>query len=514
MEALQSKPAKYTTWILLAFIAAKFILQYTFINTDYDLHRDEYLHLDQGKHLAWGYLSVPPLTSWLSWVIKLMGSSVIAIKFFPALFGALTIVVVWKTIEEMKGSLFALILGATCLLLSVLVRINFLYQPNSADILCWTAVYYFFIKYINTQRPKWLMWAGVAFALGFLNKYNIAFLVLGLLPSLLLTKQRKLLARKETYVAVIITLIVISPNLAWQYANNFPVIHHMEELADTQLVHVSRWLFLKEQLIFFISALPVIAASLYALLFYKPFRKYRLFFWAFVFTLAFFMGFRAKGYYAIGLYPVYIAFGSVFLGNVLNMGFRRLIKPILLLIPIALYFLFFRIGFSIESPTVILNNSETYQNLGLLRWEDGRDHKLPQDMADMLGWKELAEKVDAAVSTLVEGHTLVLCDNYGQAGAINYYSKNKNISAVSFNADYINWFTLDKPFHNVIRVKEFQNKEGELEETGPFFEKAEVSGWVSNPLAREFRTTIYSFNGAKTDIVKRLTAEIEERKWE
>lgn len=510
----QGKPGKNTARILLAFIAAKFVLQFTLINPDYDLHRDEYLHLDQGDHLAWGYLSVPPLTSWISWVIKLLGSSVFAVKFFPALFGALTLLVVWKTIEELKGSLYALVLGAVCVLLSVLVRINFLYQPNSADILFWTAIYYFLIKYINTQRPKWLMWGGVVFALGFLNKYNVAFLALGLLPALLITKQRKMLAKKDIYLAAVLAFILILPNLIWQYANNFPVIHHMKELADTQLVHVNRWLFLKEQLIFFISALPVILAALYALLFYKPFAQYMVFFWAFAFTLGAFLFFRAKGYYAIGLYPVYIAFGSVFLGNVLNTGFKKYLKPVFVLVPVVFYILVFRIGFSIESPKQIIDNQDTYNDIGLLRWEDGRNHQLPQDMADMLGWKELAMKVDVAISQLPQGHTLVLCDNYGQAGAINYYSANKNINAVSFNADYINWFELDKPVYNVIRVKELQNKKGELEETGPFFEKGFVSDSVANPLAREYGTTIFAFSGPKFDINARLKTEIREEKWD
>ena len=107
---------KKKMWILVGFIFLKFLLQYILISPEYDLQRDEYLHLDLGHHLAWGYLSVPPLTSWISKIIYLLGNSVFWIKFFPSLFGALTILVVWKAIEELKGNLFALILGATCVL--------------------------------------------------------------------------------------------------------------------------------------------------------------------------------------------------------------------------------------------------------------------------------------------------------------------------------------------------------------------------------------------------------------
>ncbi|MEO7487367.1 MAG: glycosyl transferase, partial [Ferruginibacter sp.] len=91
------------TLILIGFILVKFLLQYLLFNPDYDLQRDEYLHLDQANHLAWGFQSVPPVTSWISCIIKLFGNTVFWVKFFPALFGALTIFVVWKTIEALNG---------------------------------------------------------------------------------------------------------------------------------------------------------------------------------------------------------------------------------------------------------------------------------------------------------------------------------------------------------------------------------------------------------------------------
>ncbi len=72
--------------ILLVFIAVKFVLQYVLINPAYELQRDEYLHLDLGKHLATGYISVPPFTSWISYLIQLLGNGVFWVKFFPALF--------------------------------------------------------------------------------------------------------------------------------------------------------------------------------------------------------------------------------------------------------------------------------------------------------------------------------------------------------------------------------------------------------------------------------------------
>ena len=178
--------------ILISLIIFKFIMQYQLISPTYELQRDEFLHIDQANHLAWGYLSVPPLTSWISYLIKILGNSVFWIKFFPALFGALTILIVWKTIESLKGNLFAQLFGSCCIMFSVLFRLNGLYQPNSFDVLCWTSIYYCIIKYLNNRQSKWLFYMAIVFALGFLNKYNIVFLILGLIPAVAFVTERKI----------------------------------------------------------------------------------------------------------------------------------------------------------------------------------------------------------------------------------------------------------------------------------------------------------------------------------
>jgi 4-amino-4-deoxy-L-arabinose transferase-like glycosyltransferase len=167
------------------------------------------------------------------------------VKFFPALFGVLTMVVVWKSIKELNGGTFALLLGACWVVFSVIVRLNTLYQPNSLDVLCWTAFYYVVIKYIGSQKRIWLFIGAIVFAIGFLNKYNIAFLLIGLFPALLITNQRRLLKTKSLYLALVLGLVLILPNLLWQYHNNFPVVTHLQQLSENQLVNVDRIGFLK-----------------------------------------------------------------------------------------------------------------------------------------------------------------------------------------------------------------------------------------------------------------------------
>ncbi len=496
--------------ILCSFIILKFFLQFILISPEYELHRDEYLHLDIGHHLAWGYQSVPPLTAWVSKIIYLLGNSAFWVKFFPALFGALTIIVVWKMIKELNGNIYALSLGATCVVFSALLRLNTLYQPNSFDVLSWTTLYFVLIKYFNSEHTKWIYAAGIVFAIGFLNKYNIAFSILGLIPAVLFTGQRKIFGQKQLYYAALLALVIISPNLFWQYANDFPVIRHLNELAEIQLINVDRIDFLKSQILFFAGSLIVIGSGLYALLFHQAFAKYRTFFWAFFFTLIIFLILRAKDYYAIGLYPVYTAFGAIYLSKILNHGWKRYLQPILILLPILFFTFMYDVAFPNKNPKHFIDHPEKYKEIGMLRWEDGLDHDLPQDYADMLGWKELAQKVESVYDQLPnQNQTIIICDNYGQAGAINYYTKH-GLRAVTFSADYINWFELDKPYKNLIRVIEADYVESEMNETSAYFESATVAGYITNPYARESGTSIVKFIGAKVDINERLKYEVAE----
>ncbi|MFD0939294.1 glycosyltransferase family 39 protein [Pedobacter boryungensis] len=497
---------KKGTIFLFVFILIKIILQYVVVNPIYELHRDEFLHLDQAKHLAWGYHSVPPVTSWLSWLILQLGNSLFWIKFFPALFGALTILVVWKTIESLKGSLFSCILASLALIFSVLLRINILYQPNSLDILCWTLVYYNLIRFIQTNNYKWLYFLAISFALGFLNKYNIAFCLLGLLPALVLSKQRKLFTIPQFYYAIILAFIIISPNIVWQIQNDFPVLKHMKELAATQLVHVNRLDFVKEQFFFFVGSFFVLIVAFVSFFSYAPFKPYRLLFWSYIFTIAVFIFLKAKAYYAIGLYPILLAFGAVYLSILLQNGWKFYLRYVAVAHILFLGFLVIKISLPIYSPVTYVQKSLQKKPFSEHTWEDGKKYPIEQDFADMLGWKELAIKTDSVYkNTADKEHVMILCDNYGQAGAINYYTKIKGLKADAFTADYVNWLDLNKEIKTVIRIKTEDNLSNTRDLS--LFGGIKEVGKIKSQFAREKGTRIILLSDPKIDLAKLLRQE-------
>lgn len=459
IKTLFSKPRRSAApgWLLLVFLVVKMIFQYWVLNPYYDLHRDEYLHLDLANHLTAGYLSVPPLIAFNSLLIQWLGNSIFWIKFFPALYGALTMILIWKIVEMLDGKWFAQVLAALAFICSAMSRLNLLYQPNSFDVLAWTMLFWCLLQYLRTDESRWLLWMGVVTGIGILNKYNILFLVIGMLGGLLLSARRRIFRDKYLYFGALAALLIILPNVVWQLQHGLPVMHHMKELSESQLVHVSRASFMEDQLIFFVGGAFIIVAAFPGLVFHRPFRPYRVILLVYGITMLLFTYLRAKSYYSLGLYPVLLAFGSVYWERIFTHDWTRYLRPLwvaLIVIPFALAV---NVIFPVLRPAQIREKAGKFRAFGLLRWEDGQDHTLPQDFADMLGWKDLADmafKTWQQVPAAEQPYTLIVCDNYGEAGALNYYNRGKTSPAACMNADYVFWFPEMDTIHYIIKVGE------------------------------------------------------------
>jgi hypothetical protein len=185
-----------------------------------------------------------------------------------------------------------------------------------------------------------------------------------------------------------------------------------------------------------------------------------------------------------------------------------------ILLPPLFFIPLFRYIHPVMPPEEILKHKALFDKLGLTRWEDGKIHHIPQDFADMLGWKEMAHLVDSAYQMVNSGEmTIVHCDNYGQAGAVNFYSKSEGFQAYSMNADYINWYPLDQgDIRNAILIKDRWDKDVNREREKPYFEEIRYIGEISHPYAREKGTRVYLLKNAQISINEILKKEIAERK--
>ena len=496
-------------WILITLVVLKFILQFALVNPVYELQRDEFLHLNQASHLAWGFISVPPFTALTSGIINLLGGGLLWIRFFPALYGALTVVFTWLIVEAIGGTLISRILAASALVFSVLLRVNMLFQPNSFDILIWTVIFYLLIRLVQTGNSKWLYFLALIVALGFYNKYNVLFLIVGLTFGILFSEQVKLLFKPSFWLALLLALALLLPNIIWQIIYHFPVLHHMQALRVKQLDNNSYLGFLIGEGMLFFGSLPLTIGALAAFFFYRPFRNYRFIGISVIVTLAIFTLLKAKDYYAIGLFPVLFAFGSVYIENILRGRWKLIVGSLLISINLVMFVLVARLIMPMLTPIEIRAQAPAFERLGLLRWEDGQNHALPQDFADMVGWQEMAGKALTAWESIPSSekkNTIIFCDNYGQTGALNYYNRNKMPEAYSFNTDYIYWMPHLTGIRNILLVGKDPGRN-----ITDVFKSFKQVGAVDNEYSREKNTGIFLLMGANEDVSEWLNKTAEER---
>ncbi|MGV3540022.1 MAG: hypothetical protein ACO1OQ_09435 [Rufibacter sp.] len=290
----------------------------------------------------------------------------------------------------------------------------------------------------------------------------------------------------------------------------------MQELKETQLQHVNRVDFWQDQLLFFFGSIFLIFGAFVGLVVYRPLQPYRFIGWAYLFTMLLFTYLQAKNYYALGLYPVLLAVGSVYWEHLFRQGWKRYTRPFWLAVNLALFIPMADVIFPILSPDQIRAKAEKFRQLNLLKWEDGKDHALPQDFADMLGWQELTVQAQKAYAQLPESekpHTLLLCDNYGQAGAINFYANRSLPAAVSFNADYAHWYPMQLRVQNIILVKTL-GEDVLQEEEKPHFASVTKVGEVTAPYAREKGTAVYLLRGVSRVMSEKLKARAQQKQKE
>lgn len=487
---------EYKVLYLFAFI--KFILPFFLQSHAYQPQRDEFLYLAEAHHMDWGFMEIPPLLSVFAWISNLFGASYFWVKFWPSLFGAFTYIIVGKIILSFRGKIFSLFLALLPFIFGAYLRVHFLFQPNFLEIFFWTMIAYSVIRFIQTEKNSWLYVLGISIGLGMNSKYSVAFFVASIFIGALLTRQRKIFLNKHLYFAALVAFLIFLPNLIWQYNHHFPVFVHMKELQETQLQYVNRVSFLTDQFLMNLPCIFIWIAGLY----FATFREkgaYRIFAWAYLLVIVLLLYLQGKSYYSLGVYPVLFAFGAVQLERFARER-SKVWKYAFVAIPLIIGIPFIPMLLPVAKPEKLAAyyKARNIEKTGLLKWEDLKNHPLPQDFADMLGWKEMAEKTGKAYLTLSDEekkHTFVFADNYGEAGAINYYREENGLPIVySDNASFLYWLPDSSHIDNIVLITD--DHEEMKHDFIKDFSSVKLYDSVTNIYSRERGSLIIILKGA------------------
>ena len=483
-------------WPLILILAIiKFVLPFFLQSPVFELQRDEFLYYQQGQYFDWGYLENPPLISYLGTISSWFGSSEVMVKFWPCLLGAGTVILTCLLAAEFGGGKFAQLLAGLSVMTGAFMRVHFLFQPNILDIFFWTLTIYAIVRYINTGQSSLLYLLAISLALGFLSKYSIVFVAAALILSLLISRHRRIFLEKKLYWGALIGLLIISPNIVWQFHHNWPLLHHMQELRETQLQHISPFDFIKDQ---FLMTLPGVLIWTVGLIWALRQKHWRFLSFTYALVIILLILGSGKNYYALGIYPVLFAAGATAWESwTISIKWPRyalVVFMILITVPLL------PISLPLWKPAKL---AAFYQKAGIdktgaLQWEDLRNHELPQDFADMLGWKELTEKAENFYNTLpdsVQRQTIIYGRHYGHAGSLKFYGKGKRFkeSVFSDNGSFLLWFPTDDKFrfsHLLFIGRRFPDADDEVFQ---HFEKVTIIDSVTNTFSRQLGDKIIFF---------------------
>lgn len=394
---------------------------------NYGYFRDELYYIACSDHLSFGYVDQPPLSIAILWVNRmLLGDSLHALRFLPAMTGACVVLLAAMMARVLGGSRWAQSLASLSVVAAHgLIGHGKFFSMNAFDVLFWTLAAYIVIHLLNGNRPKlWLLF-GLVVGFGLVNKYSIGFMVIGLIAGMLVTRHRKQLTARWFWLGAAIAAVVVLPHLIWQVANGFPSLEFMRNASENKNVSLTAVDFLTGQ----IRDMNILNAPLWlgGIYFFYTYQegRYRPLAWMYIVVFAVMVAGNAKVYYLSAIYPILLAGGAVQFEIFAHRNSLRWVKPVYVgfLVLVALLILPFAL------PVMPVEQFIRYERfLGLTPHAEERAAvgDLPQYYADQFGWEEMVDSVASVYRRLTldeQSRCFIYVRNYGEAAAIDFFGK-------------------------------------------------------------------------------------------
>lgn len=175
-----------------------------------------------GHEWQWGYFKHPPMQAWLN-----ESFFVVLGDLGPFLLSQLTVVATYlmifalgrKMMPDRQALIGTLLLGSVYYFSIPTPEFN----NNVAQLPLWALAEYSYYQALNTSRLRWWALLGVATGLGGLTKYAMIVLIFAIIAHALSShRTRKVFGELGPYLAIIVSIVIVSPHIVWLVKNNFP----------------------------------------------------------------------------------------------------------------------------------------------------------------------------------------------------------------------------------------------------------------------------------------------------
>ncbi len=219
---------------LPALLLASSALVHLYLVFRFPLAPDETYYWEWSRNLAWGYYDQAPL---IAWVIRasctLFGETELGIRFPTVAASLVTALLTYRLAFDLFGRRVALAALVPTLITPIALAGSFVATYDPLLVLFWSAALWTLSRALFHQSRSAWIGCGVACGLGLLSKNTMALI----LPCVLLflatsPEHRFWLRRWEPYAALLVAVVVYSPNLVWQYQNDWVTFKHLMILSE------------------------------------------------------------------------------------------------------------------------------------------------------------------------------------------------------------------------------------------------------------------------------------------
>lgn len=231
IRSIQDTFLHYDFYWLLFIISIIAIIKIN-IATHLELNSEEAQYWTWSKHLQLSYYSKPPLIAYLNWLSTLIfGNNVFGIRINAVIIGWLISMVSYLlSYEIFKNRKEAFITALISNIFPFILNSSIIFSTDSPLLLFWLCALLFFWKAFETGKPSWWLLFGISLGLGALSKYAMFLIIV---PIVLYTwkYQRKILKSGKFYFSIFIGLAMFSPVIYWNIGQHGVGVWHLAHLA-------------------------------------------------------------------------------------------------------------------------------------------------------------------------------------------------------------------------------------------------------------------------------------------
>ncbi|MEO0974372.1 MAG: glycosyltransferase family 39 protein [Pseudomonadota bacterium] len=227
-------------WLLLLLLALAAYRAFIVHSSGMNLYLDEAYYLSWSRDLAFGYYSKPPVIAWtLAAFTSVCGEGELCVKLSAFFWYAVGAVFAALLAMRLFGREFGTVTGLAFYTMPAVGYLSMTASTDAPLLAFWALSLWLFALALDEQPGAWVA-LGVAMGLGFLSKYTMVVFPLCMFLYLMFSREdRSWLRMGGPWVALLIAVLVFSPNLWWNYENGFPSVTHTAELAQWSGEHDS-----------------------------------------------------------------------------------------------------------------------------------------------------------------------------------------------------------------------------------------------------------------------------------